>query len=112
MKGKGTLMLAALLGGAVLAGRADADHDLSRHMGTPVPGTTASVVKIDQATQFIRAGHRETLTIRNGKGQSFAWRFDTLHAPTGFPLKSIAPPDFEAGDTWVYVGPQGASRLK
>ena len=51
-------------------------------------------------------GHLETLAIQNGKGQRFVWRFDTLHAPTGFPLKSIAPPDFDAGDTWVYVGPK------
>lgn len=106
MDGKGTLVLAALLGGAVIAARAHAYDELSGHFGTPAPGTTARVVKIDAATKFIRAGHLETLTIRNGKGQAFAWRFDTLHAPTGFPLKSIAPPDFEAGDTWVYVGPK------
>ena len=105
-------MLAALLGGAVLAGRAYADHDNSAHFGTTTSGTAARVVKIDAATSVIKARHLETLTIRNGKGQSFAWRFDTLHAPTGFPLKSIAPADFEAGDTWVYVGSKATSGLK
>ena len=106
MRGKGSLVLAALLYGAVHATGAYADHGLSRHLGTPVSGTTARIVKIDVATSVIKAAHFETLTIQNGKGQSFAWRFDTLHVPTGFPLKNIAPPDFEAGDTWVYVGPQ------
>lgn len=108
MDGKGTLVLAALLAGAVLAAAAgaQADHDIAAHFGTPVPGTAARVVKIDAATTFIKAGHLETLTIQDRKGHSFAWRFDTLHAPTGFPLKSIAPAEFEAGDTWVYVGPK------
>ncbi len=97
-----------MLCGAVHAGGAYADHD-TRHLGTPVSGTTAAtIVKIVAATSFIKAGHLETLTIQNEKGQSFAWRFDTLYAPTGFPLKSIAPAEFEAGDTWVYVGPHKA----
>jgi len=112
MDGKGTLVVAALFAGAVLAAGAYAHHEVSRHFGAPAPGTAARVVRIDAVTRFIKAGHLETLTIQDGKGHSFAWRFDTLHAPTGFPLKSIAPPDFEAGDTWVYVGPQGSSGLK
>ena len=112
MDGKGTLVLAALLAGTVLPAGAQAGHDMAGHFGTPVSATAGRVVKIDAATTLIKAGHLETLTIQDWKGHSFAWRFDTLHAPTGFPLKSIAPPDFEAGDTWVYVGPQGASGLK
>jgi hypothetical protein len=106
MDGKGTLVLAALFAGAVLAAGARADHDIARHFGTPVPGAAARVVRVDAATKFIKASHLETLKIEDGKGRSFAWRFDTEHAPTGFQLKSIAPPDFEAGDTWVYVGPK------
>lgn len=106
MDGKGTLLLAALLGGAVLPAGAYADHEVSAPFGTAVSGASARVVKIGADTKLIKAHHLETLTIRNAKGQSFAWRFDTLHTPTGFPLKSIAPADFEAGDTWVYVGPE------
>ncbi|TAK87525.1 MAG: hypothetical protein EPO20_04290 [Betaproteobacteria bacterium] len=106
MDGKGTLVLAALLGASVLAAGAYADHEVSAHFGTAVSGATARVVKIGADTMLVKARHLETLTIRNEKGQSFAWRFDTLHSPTGFPLKSIAPADFEAGDTWVYVGPE------
>ncbi len=99
------LLVAALLGGSVLAAGAYADHEVSAHFGTAASGTSARVVKIGADTMLIKARHLETLTIRNEKGQSFAWRFDTLHAPTGFPLKTIAPVDFDAGDTWVYVGP-------
>lgn len=104
MGGKRTVVLAALF--AVLAAGAQAGHDLARHFGTPASGTAARVVRVDAATKFIKASHLETLTIQDGKGHSFAWRFDTLHAPTGFQLKSIAPPEFEAGDAWVYVGPK------
>ena len=107
MDGRRTLAAAALLG-AALAGSAWAEHD-AEHFGTPASASTARVVKIDARTSLIKAGHLETLVIRNKKGQSFAWRFDTLHAPTGFPLKSIAPADFESGDTWVYVGPHEAA---
>lgn len=106
MGGRGMLVLAALFGGAVFTSGPRADHEVARHYGTPASEATARIVKIDAETRFIRAGQLETLTIQNGKGQSFAWQFDTLHAPTGFPLKSIAPPDFDAGDTWVYVGPK------
>ena len=55
MDAKGTLVLAALLGGAVLAGRAYADHDNSAHFGTTTSGTAARVVKIDAATSVIKA---------------------------------------------------------
>lgn len=106
------LVLAALLGGAVLTARADPDHDVAAHFGTPVPGMAERVVKIDAGTTLVKARHLETLTIRNAKGQSFTWRFDPLDAPTGFALKSIAPAEFEAGDTWVYVGPKDHSGLK
>ncbi len=107
MDGKRTVATAALLYGAVLAAGAYADHDISAHYGTPAPAA-AHVVKINADTALIKVRHLETLAIRNEKGQSFAWRFDTLDAPTGFPLKSIAPSDFESGDTWVYVGPDEA----
>jgi hypothetical protein len=101
MRGKGTLVLAALFSGAVIAG-----HDgMAGPLGSPVPGAAERVVTIDAATRIIRAEHFEILAIRNAKGQSFAWRFDTRYAPTGFPLKNIAPPEFDSGDTWVYVGP-------
>jgi hypothetical protein len=112
MSRKATLVLAALAGGAVFTVAAHADHDMDGYLGTPVPGTTVRVTKIDASTKFIKVDHLETLTIQNQKGQSFAWRFDTLHVPTGFPLRSIAPLTFDAGDTWVYVRPHGVSTTK
>src|SRR5574340_766680 len=106
MDGKGTFALAAVLGAAVVAAPAYSHHeDEPVHYGTAVPGKAARVVKISPDTMLIKVRHLETLTIRNEKGQAFAWRFDTLHSPTGVPLKNIAPVDFDAGDTWVYVGP-------
>lgn len=103
MSSKGTHVLAALFGVAVLAGGVCASDNMIGQLGAPVSGTTARIVKIDASTNLIKVNHLEALTIQDRKGQSFAWRFDTLYAPTGFPLKSIAPPDFDAGDTWVYV---------
>ena len=110
MKGKRTLMLAALLGGAIAASGARAHPETAEHLGTPAPGTAARVVIIDAGTSVIKAGYLETLAIQNRKGQRFVWRFEPLHAPTGFPLKTIAPADFDAGDTWVYVGPSPTPR--
>lgn len=106
MSNKGALLLAALFGGAVSTVPVHGHDGLSGDLGTPASGATVRVVTIDAATEVIEAGQRETLTIRNRKGQGFAWRFDTPYAPTAFPLKCIAPPRFEAGDTWVYVRPK------
>lgn len=108
MSRKATLVLAALIGGAVFTGAVRADHNLNEYLGTPVAGATARIMKIEASTKLIRVVHLETLTIQNQKGQSFAWRFDTARAPTGFPLKRIAPLDFDAGNTWVYVRPHDA----
>ena len=71
--------------------------------GTSVQGGSGSVAKIDASTRYLNVQHAEVLIIENGKGQRFAWRFDTLYAPTGFPLRKIAPPGFDCGSTWVYV---------
>lgn len=108
MNRKTTLLLAVLFGGAVLASGVCANDNMIGYLGAPVSGTTARVVKIDASTTLIKVKHLEALTIQNRKGQRFAWRFDTVFAPTGFPLKSIAPPDFDAGDTWVYVRPHNS----
>lgn len=74
-------------------------------LGTPVQGKALRTVKINATTKHVNATHHEILTIENHQGQSFAWRFDTLAAPTAFPLRRIAPPDFEQGNTWVYIHP-------
>jgi hypothetical protein len=108
MSRKSTLVLLAVLGGAFLTAGVYANPDMIELLGTPAPGKAGRTVQIDTSTKFIHVEHFEVLTIKNQKGQSFAWQFDTLWAPTGFPLTRIAPPDFEDGNTWVYVRPRGA----
>jgi hypothetical protein len=108
MDRKSTLVLLALLAGVFLTGGVYANPDMIELLGTPAPGKAGRTVQIDASTKFIHTEHFEIFTIKNQQGQSFAWKFDTLYAPTGFPLTKIAPPNFEAGNTWVYVRPRGA----
>jgi hypothetical protein len=108
MNRRSTLVLPALLAGAFLTAGVYANPDMIELLGTPAPGKAGRTVQIDASTKFIHVKHFEILTIKNQKGQSFAWQFDTLWAPTGFPLTKIAPPEFEDGNTWVYVRPRGA----
>ena len=108
MSRKTMLILAAVLGGMLLTAAVYANDDLRDTLGTPVRDNAGRTVKIDASTKFIRVEHLETLTIRNQRGQSFGWQFDTFYVPTGFPLTSITPSGFEAGDTWVYVRPPPA----
>ena len=101
------LLIAALaLAGATSAGAADpADYNGPHNMqlGTSVSVKTGRVVKIAPGTRYINAEHFEIVTIENDKGQSFTWQFDTLIAPTGFPLRRIAPPGYDSGKAWVYI---------
>ena len=102
-----TPILAALLAGVILAGHADAfDRPASLHgsqLGTPVPATAGRIVRIDGATKYINVVHFEILTIRDEKGQSFTWQFDTFYPQAHFPLKRIAPAGFQSGNAWIYV---------
>lgn len=103
---KRSLLLAtAVLAGAISAGTAHtADRNGAPNLvGTPVQVRYGRVIRIDAATRYVNAEHFEIVTIENQKGQSFSWQFDTLIAPTGFPLRRIAPPGFECGNTWVYI---------
>ena len=106
MGGKVMPVLAALFGSVVFAAALSANDSVNGHLGAPVSEATARAVEIDESTSLIKVNHFEAVTIENRKGQRFTWRFDTMYCPTGFPLKSIAPPDFDAGDAWVYVRPQ------
>lgn len=72
-------------------------------LGSPSQAAGAQkTVKITAATQYVNAEHFGALKIENDKGQSFVWKFDTL-GEVGFPLQVIAPKDFAAGETRVYV---------
>lgn len=59
-------------------------------------------VNITASTKYINAEHDGVLVIKNDKGQSFTWRADTL-GEAEIPLKAIAPKDFAAGQTRVFV---------
>ena len=98
------LFVALALVAATYAGAADWSAALRRgDLGTPSQAMSAQkTVKINASTQYIDAEHFSTLKIENDKGQSFVWTFDTL-GPVGFPLKVIAPKDFAAGETRVYI---------
>ena len=103
MKRHSMLTFAALLAVSLLSSSAYADHAVKDTLGSPLRSGGGPTVQVDASTSFIRVEHLASLTIRNARGQSFSWKFDTFHVPTGFPLKRIAPADFDAGDTWVYV---------
>ena len=59
-------------------------------------------VKTTVATKYLNVAHEETVRIQNEQGQSFVWKADTL-GEADLPLKSIAPRDFVAGQTRVFV---------
>lgn len=92
-------VIAALIGATANA----ASDSHSSRFGTAVSGDNGRLVKIHALTRHINAEHFEVLILESRKGQRFAWRFDTAYAPTGFPLRKIAPPGFESGTAWIYV---------
>ena len=100
------VFFAAIIGAIAIARGSAADIHGTPYVnpvGNFADNPLVRVVKIGPGTKYINAEHFELLVIQNLKGQRFAWRFDTAYAPTGFPLRQIAPAGFEAGSTWVYV---------
>lgn len=65
-------------------------------------GHVYNTVKIDTATKHVTVEHLSTVKIVNDKGQSFVWTADTL-GEAAFPVKAVAPANFNAGDTMIYV---------
>ena len=61
-----------------------------------------TVVNITASTKYVNSERGEVLVIKNDKGQSFTWRADTF-GEADIPLKAIAPTDFAAGQTRVFV---------
>ena len=67
---------------------------------SPAPWT----VKIDGSTRQINVEHLQTVKIENDKGESFVWTADTLGSGAdNFPLKAVAPQNFAAGATRVFL---------
>ena len=100
----GLFVALALAAAAPYATAADWSAAMRRgDLGAPSQEAGAQrTVKITATTQYVNAKHFETLKIVNDKGQSFVWKFDTL-GEVGFPLSVIAPKNFAAGETRVYV---------
>ncbi len=72
-------------------------------LGSPSKATTAQkTVKITAAMKYVSVEHFDTVKFENTKGQSFVWTFDSL-GEYGFPISVIAPKDFAAGETRVYI---------
>lgn len=100
-----TLFVAsALAAAASYATAADWGGALRRgDLGTPSQTSAAErTVKVNASTKYVDVMHYETVKIENDKGQSFVWKFDSL-GEYGFPLQVIAPKDFAAGETRVYI---------
>ena len=102
------LFIAVLIAGGLLGARVTLAADYSAAMrrgklGSPSRATYAQkTVKINASTQTVDVEHFGALIIENDRGQSFVWTFDTINA-VSFPLKVIAPKDFAAGETRVYI---------
>ncbi len=99
----GLFVALALAAAAPYATAADWGAAMRRgDLGSPSQAATQKTVKITAATQYVNVEHFQTVKIENDKGQSFVWRFDTL-GEVGFPVQVIAPKDFAAGETRVYI---------
>lgn len=59
-----------------------------------------AAVKVTGSAGYINVAHLETVKIENAKGQSFVWTADSVG---DFPLQAIAPKDFQAGLSRVFV---------
>ena len=85
-----------------------AESTTSRHAsGDLPPQDFGRIIRIDDSTRRVAVEQFELVTLANDKGQRFTWRVDTVYAPTGFPLRKVAPPGFECGSTWIYVDQPG-----
>ena len=73
-----------------------------RAPGNQGASAAQAAVKVTASTKYINVGHLETVKIENDKGQSFVWKADTL-SEADLPLQAIAPKDFAAGQTRVFV---------
>ena len=73
------------------------------YFGTPGQGRPDATIKINSTTGYINVDHDATVKFENNKGQNFTWRFDSSMSMSAFPLKTIAPSGFDAGNTMVSV---------
>ena len=72
-------------------------------LGTQGQSRPDSTIKIGSTSGNIYVDHLKTARIENDKGQSFTWQFDSAMSISSFPLKTIAPSGFDAGNTQVTI---------
>ena len=99
------ILLSTLIGvGAGVASAADWSAQVKQgFFGSPAKGKPDTTVKISGTTEYFTVDHFATAKIENDKGQSFVWQFDSAMEMSNFPLKTIAPSGFDAGNTLVSV---------
>ncbi len=100
-----SILLSTLIGvGAGVAGAADYSALVRQGFyGDQVQTKPDTTLRISGATEFVSVPHFATAKFENDKGQSFVWRFDSAMAMSSFPLKTIAPGSFDAGNTYVNI---------
>lgn len=100
-----TLLASALIGvGTHALGAADYTWLLEKgFFGSAVQSKPDVTIKISGTTEYVYVGHFATAKFENDKGQSFVWRFDSAMEMSYFPLKTIAPSSFDAGNAMVRV---------
>ena len=99
------VLLSILIGvGAGVAGAADYSALVKQgFFGNLVKSKPDTTVKISGTTKYVTVNHEATVKIENDKRQSFVWRFDSAMEMSNFPLRTIAPSGFDAGNTLVSV---------
>lgn len=73
-------------------------------LGSAVSATAAArEIKISASTRVLNVTRHEVVRFVNAAGQSFTWRFHTLHHPI-IDISKIAPANFSERTIQVYVG--------
>ncbi len=73
--------------------------------GSLAAATAANrVIRLAPDAAYLNVQRRETVTIQKGD-KAFTWNFYTVQPGGVIELAKIAPPDFGAGRTLVYVAP-------
>src|SRR3989304_5947877 len=100
-----SVLLSTLIGvGAGVASAADYSALIKLgFFGSPAKSKPDTTVKISGTTKYFTVNHFALAKIGNDKGQSFVWQFDSAMEMSNFPLKTIAPSGFDAGNTLVSV---------
>ncbi len=73
-----------------------------RAASTEAASAAGQLVKITPSTTYVNVDHEEIVTIENAKGQRFVWKADTL-GEADMALQQVAPKDFAAGSTRIFV---------